>query len=59
MFAGSIKLERVLRIQKDRVGIQSYFNDLEECSGAKKETTSRMNLGGTTYRIPEEGRDKK
>lgn len=36
VFAGKIKPERVLRIQKDRVGIQNYFNKLEECSGTKK-----------------------
>lgn len=56
MFSGSIKLEGVLRIQKGiQVGIQDYCNELEK----KKETMNRMNIGGTKYRIPEEGRDKK
>lgn len=62
---GSIKLERMLRIRRDRVSIQNYFNELEKCSGQKKKTnkpkeiTNRMNFGVMKYRIPEEGRDRK
>lgn len=33
MFAVSIKWEGVLRIQKDWVGMQNYFNELEEFFG--------------------------
>lgn len=33
MLVGSIKLEVVLGIQKDWLGIQDYFNDIKESFG--------------------------
>lgn len=60
MFAGNIKLERMLRIKKEcqfKIILMNWESALDKKN--QKETTNRIKFGVTKYRIPEEGRDRK
>lgn len=59
MLVGSIKLEVVLGIQKDWLGIQDYFNDIKESflGGVGEENTIRMNIGYNKCSVLEEDRN--